>query len=169
MELLSQFAVGDLDAFEQLFRRFQGPVYSWIVRIVRDPATAEELTIETFWRIYRARARFDPSRDFGAWAHRIAINVALTYLRAAPQEAPLTSEVAVEDAPVDMHTQTAIRTAFGQLPERLQSVAMLALVEERPYGEVASILGITVSAVKSRMFRAVRLLRKTLTRLGVEA
>lgn len=58
MELLEQFAAGDLEAFEVLFREHQKEVYRWTVRIVRDTAAAEELTVETFWRIYRVRQRF---------------------------------------------------------------------------------------------------------------
>jgi RNA polymerase sigma factor (sigma-70 family) len=69
---LVPFTQGDVRAFETLFRKHQGSVYRWIVRIVRDPAAAEDLTLETLWRIYRARARFDPRRPFGAWARRIA-------------------------------------------------------------------------------------------------
>ena len=76
MELLERFARGDLEAFEILFRQFQKEAYGWIIRIVRDPRAAEELTVETFWRIYRAHARFDPTRSFGAWARRVATNLA---------------------------------------------------------------------------------------------
>jgi RNA polymerase sigma factor (sigma-70 family) len=65
---LQAFVSGDQAAFEALFREHQREVYAWIVRLVRDPAAAEDLTLETFWRIYRSRARFDPSRSFGAWA-----------------------------------------------------------------------------------------------------
>ena len=65
MELLERFAQGDIDAFEALFRDFQRNVYAWIVRIVRDPAVAEDLTAEAFWRMYRAHARFDPRGNFG--------------------------------------------------------------------------------------------------------
>lgn len=63
-DVLRQFCHGDLTAFESLFRRHQSDVYGWIVRIVRDPAAAEDLTVETFWRIYRIHARFDPLRSF---------------------------------------------------------------------------------------------------------
>ena len=49
MDLLERFAAGDLDAFEALFRRCERDVYQWILRIVRDRAAAEELTVETFW------------------------------------------------------------------------------------------------------------------------
>jgi len=52
-------------------REFQGPVFGWIMRIVRDRGAAEDLTVETFWRALNARARFDPQREFGAWARRM--------------------------------------------------------------------------------------------------
>ena len=55
MELLERLAQGELEAFETLFRQFQGQVYGWILRIVRDTGAAEDLTVETFWRIYRER------------------------------------------------------------------------------------------------------------------
>ena len=88
-EVLRQFCHGDLDAFESLFRRHQRDVYGWIVRIVRDPAAAEDLTVETFWRIYRIHARFDPSRSFEPWARRIATNAALDHLKAVRPEMEL--------------------------------------------------------------------------------
>jgi RNA polymerase sigma-70 factor (ECF subfamily) len=70
-DVLNAFRQGDLDAFETLFRQHQRAVYGWIFRIVRNAATADELTVETFWRIYRAHARFEPSRGFEGWARRI--------------------------------------------------------------------------------------------------
>src|SRR5437899_12194997 len=60
MDTLERFATGDLEAFEALFRQRQSEVYRWIVRLVRNPAVAEELTVDTFWRIYCHRRRFDP-------------------------------------------------------------------------------------------------------------
>ena len=90
MDLLERFAQGELEAFETVFRQFQGEVFGWIVRIVRDPGIAEDLTVETFWRIYQARSRFDPTRSFGAWARRIATNVALDYLKMVRPEVSLT-------------------------------------------------------------------------------
>jgi RNA polymerase sigma-70 factor (ECF subfamily) len=81
MDLFRRFALGEIDAFETLVRQFQGEVYAWIVRIVRDPAIAEDLTVETLWRIYRARHRFRPEGNFSAWARRIATNLALDHLR----------------------------------------------------------------------------------------
>ena len=86
MELLERFTGGEIEAFETLFQRHQADVYHWVVALIRDPAAAEDLTLEAFWRIYRAHARFDPARCFGAWARRIATNLALEHLRKAGRE-----------------------------------------------------------------------------------
>ncbi len=167
MELHERFVQGDLEAFESVFRQLQQPVYGWIARIVRDPAAAEDLTIETLWRIYRARSRFDPKRGIEPWAHRIATHLAFNHLRAARPEVELDCDLASHD-PRPPEVQAAVRTAFASLPPRLRDVAELALIEERPYAEIAKTLEISAAAVKSRAFRAVRLLRTKLRRLGVE-
>jgi len=168
---LRQFTHGDLDAFAAIFRQYQGEVYRWIVCIVRDPGTAEDLTIETFWRIHRAHARFDPTRSFAAWARRIATNVALDYLRSARPQESLRDDFPASDflhpgIQCDIRERTA--SAFRQLPAKLQAAASLALLEEQPYKEVAEALGISVGAVKVRVFRALRILRKKLREMGIE-
>src|SRR5664279_1824415 len=89
LDLLRQ---GNLDAFEALFRLHQRAVYGWILRIVRNPATAEDLTIETFWRIHHAHERFEPTLGFEGWARRIATRAALDWLRANRTESELFSE-----------------------------------------------------------------------------
>ncbi len=172
-ELLHQFAAGELAAFESLFRQFQGEVYGWIVRIVRDPATAEDLTIETFWRIHRAHARFDPARSFGAWARTIATNVALDHLKVARPDTDELDDhlespsVAADPNPaIQRELRDRTRRAFLQLPPRLRVVATLALIEERPHSEIAQALNLSATAVKSRTFRAIRLLRSKLGNLA---
>src|SRR5216684_2915946 len=115
MELLKRFAQGDLEAFEALFRQFQGKVYGWIIRIVRDRGIAEDLTVETFWRIYRAHARFAPEGNFRAWARRIATNAALDHLKTARREVALPEDLAsaaVADPAVRRETRDRIKQAF---------------------------------------------------------
>jgi len=171
---LEQFTRGDVRAFETLFREYQGEVYGWIVRIVRDPGAAEDLTVETFWRIYRARARFDPRRPFGAWARRIATNLALEHLSRRRAEQPLDQDLppraasrAAPDPAVGAEVRAKVAAAFGELPAKLRAAATLAMIEETPYAEIADALGISINGVKSRVFRAVRLLRRSLEKRGV--
>jgi RNA polymerase sigma-70 factor (ECF subfamily) len=170
-DLLQQFAHGDLAAFETLFRQHQSEVYRWMVRIVRDPGAAEDLTIETFWRIYKAHARFDPARSFGAWARKVATNAALDYLKTARPEIALLQDLPAHGVPDPVllrDIRERIQRAFRQLPPKLQVAATLALIEEQPYKEIAEALGISVGAVKLRVFRALRQLRKNLKQLGIE-
>ena len=171
MELLERFAAGDVEAFEALFRQHQCEVYGWILRIVRDRATAEDLTIETFWRMYRAHARFDAAKgNCTAWLRRIATNAALDHLRRTRREVPLPEDP--PDAPKvpaaeRSELQRTILSAMNSLSPRLRVAVVLALVEEESYGRIAEALGISVSAVKVRVFRGVRILRKELSRAGV--
>lgn len=174
MNVLDRFRHGDPDAFETLFREHQAPVYRWILRIVRNRATAEELVVEAFWRIYRGHARFEPSRGFAPWARRIATNTALDWLRVHRNEDA--QSVALEDGysaaqPGDpgasLEMRAKIAQAFARLPPRLRIAAVLAVVEEQPHKEVAESLGISVAAVKLRVFRALRKLRKDLERQGI--
>src|SRR5713226_4082041 len=126
-DVLRQFSHGDLDAFEALFRRHQCEVYSWIVRIVRDPAAAEDLTIETFWRIHRAHARFDPVHTFGPWARRIATNAALDHLKTTRYETDLPDDLASPSFPdpgISEELRRKMAGAFRRLPPKLQVAAM---------------------------------------------
>jgi RNA polymerase sigma factor (sigma-70 family) len=170
MELLKRFTQGDVEAFETLFRQFQDEVYGWIVRIVRDPGIAEDLTLETFWRIYRARSRFDPMAPFGAWARRIATNLALDHVREHYPTDEFSERVAPVHAPnpaLEEEIREQIAHAFERLPVKLRVPATLALIEERSYEEIAHALGKPAGTIRTRVFRAVRLLRKHLDRVGV--
>ena len=186
-DLLRRFVHGDRDAYEVLFRQFEHDVYRWIVRIVREPAAAEDALIDAFWRAYRSRARFDPSRSFGAWMRRIATHAAIDQVHAARRRRWISLDDAGRRDAVDPDAAgvvpghdaspygvaesasdaNAIVGAFGALPAKLQVVARLALIEELPQSEIATALGVPVGTVKSRLFRATRLLRKELARLGV--
>lgn len=172
MELLERFAAGDLEAFEALFRQHQKDVYAWIVRIVRDTGVAEDLTVETFWRIYRARARFRPDGNFGAWSRRIATNAALDHLRSKRRDTELNESFpapARPDPAIRHEERQAIYEAFRQLPANYRLIATLALIEDEPYDIIADAVGTSASVVKIRVFRAVRMLRKNLAAMGITA
>ena len=171
MELLERFAAGDLEAFEVLFRTHQREVYAWVIRIVRDHGIAEDLTVETFWRIYRSRSRFDTAGNFRSWARRIATNAALDHLRHSRRQTELPEDLAgpaTADPAVRREARERIRKAFQELPPKYRLVATLALIEEEPYNNIAEAAGMSVALVKVRVFRAVRMLRKKLNSLGVE-
>jgi RNA polymerase sigma-70 factor (ECF subfamily) len=101
----------------------------------------------------------------------IATNAARDYLRSARHRPPGESsgeEIAAPPA-VDPGIREAVAIAFGGLPVKLRIVATLALIEERPYTEIAEALELPVGTVKSRVFRASRLLRQELIRQGIRS
>jgi len=176
-DLLRRFTQGDRQAFEALFRQFEREVYRWILRIVREPSAAEDALVEAFWRAYRGRARFDPSRSFGAWMRRIATHTAIDQLNAARRlkwvsiddvgRVP-SSAGAMRGGSPDFDVAVNIRRAFASLPPKLRVVATLALIEELPQAEIADALGVPVGTVKSRLFRATRELRRELRQMGIQ-
>jgi RNA polymerase sigma-70 factor, ECF subfamily len=171
MELLRRFVNGDMDAFETIFQQGQQDIYRLLVRMVRDPAAAEDLVIETFWRVYRSRATFDWRQRFQPWVRRIATNVARDHLGRRPTEVELPETVPQPpqgDPAVSGDVRRKVWRAVAELPPKHRIVVMLALIEEQPHREVAEALGIPVGTVKSRLFHAVRLLRRKLQRLGIE-
>ena len=165
----SRFAAGDVAAVESLCREYQAPVFAWIVRVVRDRGVAEELTIDAFWRMYNAHASFDPRRSFGAWARRIATNVAIDHFKRQRKTAPAlhSASFTPPDPGITAELRDEIARAFARLPAKLRVTALLALVEEQPYAEIAAALDISVEAVKARVFRATRILRQHLTTKGL--
>jgi len=170
MDLLERFASGDLEAFEALFQQHQREVYAWIIRIVRDSGIAEDLTVETFWRIYRSQARFDPAGSFQAWARRIATNAALDHLRRDRRETELPADLPAAvcpDSAVQHDVRRKIQQAFQLLPAKYRLLATLALIEDEPYNHIAAATGLSANLVKIRVFRAVRMLRKTLGAMGI--
>jgi RNA polymerase sigma-70 factor (ECF subfamily) len=170
-----RFQQGDVDAFETLFRLHQRAVFGWALRIVRDRGAAEDVTIEAFWRMHRSHARFDPARGFEPWARRIATHAALDWLRRQKPETLVPAEMlestpapSTGDAAVSEEIRRKISEAFARLPASLRVAAILAVVEDLSQKEVAEALGITVAAVKLRVFRALRLLRKDLNKMGIK-
>ena len=112
--VLDKFRQGDAHAFETLFRMHQRSVFGWVLRIVRDPGAAEEVTVEAFWRMHRAHARFDSARGFEPWARRIATHAALDWLRQAKTENAIEllsvpARVASAVAGTRLSTETRVR------------------------------------------------------------
>jgi RNA polymerase sigma-70 factor (ECF subfamily) len=138
---------------------------------VREPSLAEELTVEAFWRAYKARTRFDPQANFGAWMRRIATNLAIDHLRQRRTTVELPEDLAssdTRDSALGREVSQKIRGAFCRLTPKLRAVATLALIEDTPYEEIAAGLNISATAVRMRVFRALRVLHKELDRMGLK-
>ncbi len=180
VRLMLAFREGEAAAFEELFRRWSGPLLRYLERMVRDLSTAEELVQEAFLRVYRARDRYRPDARFSTWLYRIATNLALNELR-RPRRKSIHRSTEADDVPelraespgsddvVDARRlAAAVHQALGQLPEKQRAALCLAAVEGLSYAEVAEALDVTEKAVKSLVHRARSTLASRLAEPGKE-
>jgi RNA polymerase sigma-70 factor (ECF subfamily) len=167
---------------EQVFRDYAPRIYSLALRMLGNEADAEDVTQEVLLQLIRKIDTFRGESAFPTWLHRITVNAALAYRRKrASREQhhvrdPLDSflEEGRHATPVrnwwvqpdqiaeDRETQRLIEKAIAGLPEIYRDVYVLADVEGLANSEIAEMLGLSVSAVKSRLHRARLLMRSAL-------
>jgi RNA polymerase sigma-70 factor (ECF subfamily) len=152
---------GDLDAFEGLVRRYQRRVYALAYQHLRDPDEAQDLAQEVFVRLFRNLDRYDPTRPFQPWFWRLAGNVAATYRRHRPAAALELPDVAgVTEAGYE--ETLPLERALADLSDDLRLPVLLHYYLDLPLDEIALSMGLSLSAVKSRLHRARALLRRLL-------
>ena len=152
---------GDLDAFESLVRRYQRRVYALAYQHLRDPDEAQDLAQEVFVRLYRNLHRYDPARPFQPWFWRLAGNVAATYRRHRPAAAVELPNVASSVGP-SRADAIPLERALADLSDDLRLPVLLHYYLDQPVDEIALAMGLSASAVKSRLHRARALLRRLL-------
>lgn len=169
-------AAGDRVAFEALVLRYQSRVYRLVRILSGDVPDAEDLTQETFIRAYRAIGQFRRDSTFRTWLHRIAVNATWSHLARRRQGVSLValesdSDVAVAVADVaacdgDLETalirRQAIDRALATLSTEARLVITLRDIQGLEYQEIATITGVPIGTVESRLFRARRRLRPLL-------
>jgi RNA polymerase sigma-70 factor (ECF subfamily) len=120
--------------------------------------------------LYQKRDRLDPNGNCAGWLRRVATNLAIDHLRRSKPMEPLATEPAgpkQSDCVELQEGRAAIRNALNELSPKLRAVVQLVLIEDEPYATVAESLGISLGAVKLRVFRATRILHKKLKGAGV--
>jgi len=152
---------GDLDAFESLVRRYQRRVYALAYQHLRDPDEAQDLAQEVFVRLFRNLDHYDPARPFQPWFWRLAGNVAATYRRRRPAAPVELSDIASSADP-SRADALPLQRALADLSEDLRLPVLLHYYLDQPVEEIALAMGLSVSAVKSRLHRARALLRRLL-------
>ncbi|WP_298014618.1 sigma-70 family RNA polymerase sigma factor [uncultured Castellaniella sp.] len=156
-------SAGDARAYSWLVMCHQGPVYRYLVRLVRVPETARELTQDTFLRAFQAIPTWRPEARFRTWLFRIAHNLALDHLRRAKHVRlePLEAGADVPDpAPgPERRLETAQRMrrleqALAALAPAHREVLLLREIEEMSYEDIARALDLNLGTVRSRIARA---------------
>ena len=171
--LFADYRAGNLAAFETLFRRWQAPLGRHLVRMLDDPAAADDLVMETFLRLHRHQARWREGTPLRPWLFTIARNLARNRLRARRLWGwlPLASVMNRASPPPAALDQVRARVtaAFAALPPAQREACSLRLLGELSMEEIARVTSVPVGTVKSRLFHGLRRLRALLADLDPDA
>ncbi len=182
--LIAEAVEGSQRAFQTLVERYQRPVFSLVVRMVRDHGIAEDVTQEVFIKAWLALARYDPRRRFASWLFKIASNAAIDHLRrkklpTTPIESSDPDESSILDRTPDERAEAAdtlikrhelaaaLEAAVAALRPEYRLVVLLRFKEEQPYRNIAEITGMPLGTVKTNLRRARREIEQRLRAEGV--
>jgi RNA polymerase sigma-70 factor (ECF subfamily) len=180
--LMLRVSEGHTPSFGVLLERHRGSVVNHLHRLVRNHAIAEELAQDVFIRVYRSRGNYRPDAKFTTWLFRITMNIALNWRRDTRREAgfvrldrdvhgsrklqlsdwePRADELLMRD-----QRAREIRDAIEALPPKQLAAVLLHKYEGMDYAQIASVLGCSIPALKSLLFRAYETLRRKLGHLA---
>jgi RNA polymerase sigma-70 factor (ECF subfamily) len=174
--LLQRIAGGDRDAFAELYRRLQRPLFGYLMKLVRDREMVEDVLNETLMEVWRQAARFEGRSSVNTWVFSIAHHRAVSRLR-KKRETALDEEqaAAIEDeGPTpDMNAESKdMSRLLAKLMEQLsfehREILHLAYFQEFSVQEIADALDLPPNTVKTRMFYARQRLKVLLEESGVE-
>jgi len=163
---------GELEAYGDLVRRYQGSVFNVCYRMLGDAHDAEDLTQETFIRVHSRLDSYDCDRPFIPWARRIAVNLCLNFINRNRRyvlplddefELAVSKESSPERAQEEHERNALLRQAICLLPAHYRAVIELRHFQELSYFEISKALNIPLSDVKSHLFRARKSLAQRLT------
>jgi len=171
---------GDPAAFEALLERYQNRLYRYLLRMVREPATAEDLFQQTWLRVAEKIRSYNPQRSFEAWLFSVARNLTIDYLRRYKPESldePLaTGETRADqlvgagptalEGVIVRERSSRLAEALGELPVIYREVLSLRFEEEMKLEEIAEVLGAPLSTVKTRLRRSLEQMRRRLESRG---
>jgi RNA polymerase sigma-70 factor, ECF subfamily len=184
-ELVERALAGAEDGFRQLVARHERAVYNLVVRVVRDPALAEDVSQDSFLKAFSHLDRFDPAYKFQSWILRIARNTAIDALRRRAPRQEVSLEAAsgpdgprLEEILADPDSDRAWRSlergdlsramadALSRLRPEYREVLVLRYHEDLSYEEIAGIVGLPLGTVKSNLHRARAEMAEHLRRAG---
>jgi RNA polymerase sigma-70 factor (ECF subfamily) len=163
---------GNRAAFTELVGKYQQPIYNFILRTVRDQTEAEDLAQTTFVQVWKSAQRYKVNAKFSTWIFTIARNLCLNEIRRRSRHpadsldgiaqgedehaAPQIEDRSAAHPPSELlqgELQEKITEALAGLPENQRTAILLCQGEELSYEEIARVLGCSVSATKSLIFR----------------
>jgi RNA polymerase sigma-70 factor, ECF subfamily len=167
----------DIEAIAELMEQFQHRLYRYLLRIVQQPGTAEDLFQQTWIRVMEQIRHYDPRRSFAGWLFAIAHNLAIDHLRRRKPESlddpspwgATESERLPDESPgaldrmLSRERADQVLEALAGLPMAYREVITLRFEEELKLEEIAVVLSLPMGTVKTRLHRGLKLMRQMVT------
>lgn len=170
LKIIERALNGENRAYTELLNRYRDSVYYVMLRMISNPADAEDLTIEAFGKAFNNLAKYVPSHAFSTWLFRIATNNCIDFMRRKSQgprlfaqeegeesevEATVASDTASPDEIlINRETAATLNRIVKTLKPRYRRLIELRYFEEYSYDEIATELSLPIGTVKARLFRA---------------
>lgn len=150
---------GDLDAYETLIRRHRQRIFRIALRMLGDPADADDVAQEVVIQLWTALSSFAGTSSFTTWLYRVVVNRSINHRRSRrpTEEITETDQPAVrgtEDVVLDRAELRAGLDAIAALPEDLRVAMVLCQLEGLTYREAAAVMDTSVDTVRGRLHRA---------------
>ncbi len=178
-QLIARALQGDQKAYETLLNKYRSLVFTIMMKMVRNPQEAEDLTQEAFIKAFHSLPSFKEEFAFSTWLMKIATNNCIDFLRkrklktrsihepvkykdeelerSLPAQDPTPEKTLLQE-----ERRRIIEEAIQELPDRYRHVILLRHKEEKSYEEIADILGLPLGTVKAQIFRAREMLNQKL-------
>jgi RNA polymerase sigma-70 factor, ECF subfamily len=167
---------GDLDALAVLMEQYQHRLYRYLLRLVSQPSTAEDLFQQTWLRVMERIRKYDPQRSFEGWLFSVAHNLAIDHLRRKqpkslnepsfageiPSDVAQTENAGALDRLISQERRDLISKTIGNLSPAFREVITLRFEEEMKLEEIAATLSLPMGTVKTRLHRALKALKQSL-------
>ncbi|MFN0084941.1 MAG: RNA polymerase sigma factor [Blastocatellia bacterium] len=180
-QIIERTLAGETDAFGLLVRRWERPIYGLSLRMLGRDEDARDVCQETFLAAFRNLRKFRGDAKFSSWLYRIALNACHTRLR--KDGGAVETSLDQEDSegrrfePADQRAEFAadrlqrdqramlVKKALQALPGEMRQIIIMKEYEELTFAEIAEVLEIPVSTVKSRLYTGLQLMRSRLEKL----
>lgn len=173
---MRRVAQGDTEAFQALIEAHQARVVGTVAKMLGDDVDSEDIAQQVFIRVWKSAGRYRPTAKFTTWLFKIARNLVFNELRRRRRHPvtplqleeeehffqPADAGMPPDASLLDSELNDAIQLAIDALPETQRMAVILRRYEEMPYEDIGEVLGLSIPAVKSLLFRARAELRQNL-------
>ncbi|NLY81005.1 MAG: RNA polymerase sigma factor [Lysinibacillus sp.] len=169
---IRQILAGEKGAYIHIINKYKNPLYATILRMTKNPQTAEDLLQEAFIKVYEQLGKYDQKGSFKSWIYRVAINYCLDQLRKKNfqteqiEHTTIGSNLPPEVVLLQNEKSREIEKMVSTLPEEERMILLLRYANELSYIEISEMLNISLTDVRNKLYRAKKKLRKNVQQGG---